>query len=108
MRDIPPGSIAAEIMDTSLTQHRRAKSILNDIKDISRKLSDFESCQSSMSSSSSSEEDPSPDRSDLLTFKTMNSKKRGWKGKRKASQTPEKKDFLKKLHKSTSPQQAAL
>ena len=76
MRDIPRGSLAAELHDAGL---KRRKSLLDDIRDLSKKLSDFESCQSSLS----------PDSSDLHIgehaleeFQSMNQKKRGWKKKR--------------------------
>ena len=97
MRDIPSGSLAAELHDVDL---ERRKILLTDIRDLSKKLSDFESCQSSLSSDSS---DADPEEHASEEFQTMNQKKRGWKKKRKASQTPEKTDFLKKVHQSSSP-----
>ena len=99
MREVPLGSLAAEILNPK----ERKKSILNNIKDISRKLSDFESCQSSLSSISDSD-GSTTDHSDLKGFKTMNSKKSSYKQKRKASLTPRKEDFMKKQNKSSSPQ----
>ena len=98
MRDVPPGSLAAEILNP------RRKSILNDIKDISKKLSDFESCQSSLSSSVSESDDSTTDHSDLKGFKTIISKKSSYRQKRKASLTPRKEDFMKKQNKTNSPQ----
>ena len=100
MRDIPTGSLADEIMNPAV----RKKGILDDIKDLTRKLSDFESCQSSLSSSGSSSEDSASEHSELISFPNLNSKKRDYKKKRKASRTPKREDFLKKQHKSSSPQ----
>ena len=97
MRDIPRGSLAAELHDADL---ERRKSLLNDIRDLSKKLSDFESCQSSLSSDSSEVEH---EEHALEEFQTMNQKRRGWRKKRKASQTPEKTEFLKKVHQAPSP-----
>ena len=97
MRDIPKGSLAAELHDVDL---KRRNSLLNDIREISKKLSDFESCQSSLSSDSY---DTDAEKPELGEFQSMNHKKRGWKKKRKASQTPEKDEFLKKVQKSSSP-----
>ena len=97
MRDIPRGSLAAELHEVDL---KRRKSLLYDIRDLSKKLSDFESCQSSLSTDSS---DLDLEEHALEEFQSMNQKKRGWKKKRKASQTPEKTEFLKKVHQSSSP-----
>ena len=97
MRDIPSGSLAAELHDVDL---EKRFSLLDDIRDLGKKLSDFESCQSSLSSDSS---DLDPEEPALEEFQSMNQKKRGWKKKRKASQTPEKTEFLKKVHQSSSP-----
>ena len=72
---------------------------------MSKKLSDFESGQSSLSDSSSDESlEGAPSPRQMEGYKTMNSRKKGWKDKRKASQTPEKQSFFKKPHKSSSPQ----
>ena len=97
MGDIPPGSLAAGLLG------QRKKSVISDIKDISKKFSDFESCQSAMSSSSS--DDSTDDHSETSNFRTMNSRKREKKErkKRKASLTPRKEEFLKKQNKSGSP-----
>ena len=99
MRDIPPGSLADEIMNLGV----RRKSILGDIKDISRKFSDFESCHSALSSLGSDSDSSTTEHSDLKIFQTMNNKKRGFKKKRKASLTPRKDEFLKKPNESNSP-----
>ena len=96
MRDIPPGFLAAETSDPK----ENIKSALSDIKDVSKKFSDFESRQSSAESSSY---DSTTENSENSDFKTMNSKKRGYRKKRKASLTPGKEHFLKKQNKSSSP-----
>ena len=101
MRDIPSNSLAAEILDPRV----RRKSILNNIQDFSKKLSDFESCHSSLSSLGSDSDGSTTDHSDLKGFQTINSKKKGHKKKRKASLTPRKDEFLKKTHESSSPQE---
>ena len=100
MRDIPPDSLAAEILNPRV----RNKSLLNNIRDISRKVSDFESCQSSLSSARSDSEGSTTEHSEIQGFKTMNNKKRSYRQKRKASLTPKKEDFIKKQNKSRSPQ----
>ena len=103
LRDIPPGSIADEILKS--THFSRARSLLSDIKDMRETLSDFGSCQSSVSSSSEddSDEETTGNKSGE-EFKTMNSKKKAWKLKRKLSQTPTNETFLKKPNLTISPQ----
>ena len=99
MKEIPPDSLAAEI----LTPRERKKTHLNNIRDMSRKVSDFESCQSSLSSAISDSEGSTTEHSEIQGFKTMNNKKRNYRQKRKASLTPRKEDFVKKQNKSSSP-----
>ena len=99
--DFPPhGSLAAEILNPSFsaTPHfQRAKSLLTDLKEMTSRFSDFESCVSS-----SDDEVPENETDD--GFKSMNDKKRGWKKKRKSSESPLGKEaFLKKTNRNLSP-----
>ena len=74
------------------------KGSLYDIRDLAKKLSDFES------SSSSSDEDPFPAEAGTDQkggYQTVNSKSRARKEKRKASRTPEKDYFMKKQNRSS-------
>ena len=99
MRDIPPGSLADEIINPVVIKN----SLLEDIKDISKKVSDFESCHSALSSLGSDTDSSTTEHSDLKAYQTMNSRKRGFKKKRKASLTPRKDEFLKRPNESGSP-----
>ena len=88
-RTPPRGSIAEEI----LSRHQgfqKAKSALNDLKDLTDQLSEFGSCVSSNQSSSESEEET------VQQHKNTNEKRRLKKNKRKLKVTPDKEEFLKK------------
>ena len=102
LRDLlPAGSIADEIIHHNLLKHRSHK-LLDDIRDMSKKMSDFESARESLTDSSSDESiinPPAPE----IAFETMNSRRRKYRNKRKNSQTPNKETFLKKSHQSSSP-----
>ena len=100
MRDVHPGSIADEILQ-HISLKERSNKLLSDIKDMSKKMSDFESAQESLSASSSEESEPLPTLD--LPFQTMNQKKKKYRNKRKNSQTPNKETFLKKSNMSASP-----
>ena len=111
LRSPPPGSLAADILQasSSVTPHfDKAKSLLVNLKEMTNRLSEFESCRSSGSSSSSSEDEQEVEQSAKDTddegFKTMNDRKRSWKLKRKNSTTPSKDSFVKKLNQNSSPQ----
>ena len=68
--------------------------MLDDLKDITDKLSDFGSCMSELSDTSG---DGSGEESvEVEGFKTMNEKKRNKKKKRKLKLTPGKEEFQKK------------
>ena len=72
----------------------KTKAMLNYLKDLTERLSDFGSCISSQSSSNSDDSDK-----DSLAeegFKTANEKKRIKRSKRKLKMTPSKEEFLKK------------
>ena len=94
LRSPPLGSLASEILNTPSYQYNQAKSktLISDLKEIADKLSEFRSCKSSVSSSDSEREQFG----DNDGFQTMNSKKRGWKNKRKLKTTPRKESLLKK------------
>ena len=103
LRSTPPsGSLADDI----LTPHiERTKTILDDIKDLHEQLSDFASCNESVSSSGSGDEDSwETEEGEPQDFKSMNDSKRGFKKtgyvpkKRKASFTPPKEFYLKKQY----------
>ena len=108
LRSPPPGTLAADILDApiapfSVTPHfAKAKSLLENVKEMTARLSEFESCHSS------SEDEPEAANSAKDTddegFKTMNQRKKGWKNKRKNSTTPSKDSFMKKLNQNPSPQ----
>ena len=95
-RTPPKESLAAEILGTLTPRPDllRAKAILNEVKDMTDRLSDFGSCVSESSGTCS---DDSGDESDIKGgFQTMNEKKRNKKTKRKLKLTPGKEQFLKK------------
>jgi hypothetical protein len=91
-RTPPGGSIAAEILQpgTLRPEFLRTKSVLNELKDLTERLSDFGSCVSSSS------DDSEQENIENGGFKTVNEKKRIKKNKRKLKITPGKEDFLKK------------
>ena len=91
-RTPPGGSIAAEILQpgTLRPDFLRTKSVLNELKDLTERLSDFGSCVSSSS------DDSEQENIENGGFKTLNEKKRIKKNKRKLKITPGKEDFLKK------------
>ena len=71
--------------------------MLNDIKYMAEKLSDFGSC---LSSSSSGGENSEVENSEIGGFKNLNEKKRNKKKKRKLKLTPGKEFCLKKKKKN--------
>ena len=95
LRSPPPGSLAADILNTgagavtSDQHYAQAKSILSNLRLMSERYSDFGSCHSS---SSEVDED----------FKTVDRKKKS--RKHKLSITPEKEYFLKKPNLASSPE----
>ena len=95
-RTPPPGSIAADILKPGQSI-ARTKLLVNEIKDLSEQLSDFNSC---IDSSSSDEAD-----NDINSkpWTTMNEKKRNRKNKRRHSLTPNKEVFMKKVNISSEP-----
>ena len=101
MRDAPCGSIAGDILHPPNLQHRQSK-LLNDIRDMSKKMSDFESAQESLTSSTSDSSSSSDSSDHQQPFQTMNSRKRGYRNKRRNSQTPNKETFMKKSNLSSS------
>ena len=107
LRSPPPGTLAAEILQqttsapTEPPRFYRAKKLISELKEMTSRLSDFESCVSS-----SSEDDHVPSRETKTgDFKSSSEKKRGWKNKRKNSSSPLGSDyFLKRPNKNSSPQ----
>ena len=105
LRSPPPGTLAAEILlpatsaPTVPPRFSRAKKLISELKEMTTRLSDFESCVSS-----SSEEDETPSKETHNDeFKNVE-KKRGWKNKRKNSTSPLGSDqFLKRANKMASP-----
>ena len=88
-------SIAAQILESATPRPDllRTKSMLNELKDLTERLSDFGSCLSSLSSDEYSGEENSENGG----FKTMNEMKRSKKKKRKLKLTPGKEEFLKRI-----------
>ena len=99
LRSPPFGSLAAEILKPSATPHfQRAKSLLTDLKEMTARFSDFESCLSS------SDDEVTAKETDDNGFRSMNEKKRRWKSKRKKSSSPPGiESFLKKVNRNLSP-----
>ena len=95
MRSPPLGSLAADILNTPApanTHLERVRSQVEDIKEMTGRLSEFGSCQSS----SSEDESEAVKDTDEEGFKTMNDRRRAWRKKRKNSTTPNKESFVKK------------
>ena len=97
LRTPPPGSLAADILQSSSIENQKLSKSILDIKEMANRLSEMESSQSS-----------SDDDIDLVSnedeeFKTMNERRRYWKQKRKHSTTPSKESFLKKLNRNPTP-----
>jgi hypothetical protein len=99
LRSPPFGSLAAEILKSSVTPHfQRANSLLTDLKEMTARFSDFESCLSS------SDDEVTAKETDDNGFRSMNEKKRRWKSKRKKSYSPPGiESFLKKVNRNLSP-----
>ena len=98
MDRIPPtGSLADELLGIQSARSGllKTKSMLNDLKDMTDKLSDFGSC---MSFSDSSGEGSGEDNTENGGYKSLNEKRRNKKKKRKLKLTPGKEDFMKKPH----------
>ena len=91
-RTPPRTSIAGEILGSNSLI--RAKSALKELKGITDQLSEFGSCLSNLSSSSSDE--PSEGVAEKGGYKTLNERKRNKKKKRKLQVTPDKDSFVKK------------
>ena len=102
MRSQPPRSIASEVIQSveKRSSFDRAKNLLSEVRDLSSRLSEYESC---WSSDTGNEEGEAFDDGEG-PFKTMNERKRGWRKKRKISNSPTKESFLKKQNVSCSPQ----
>ena len=104
LRTPPPGSLAAEILEqqsNSATPHFTiAKTLLNNLTEMTSKISDFESCVSSADDERDSDADTKSEDHDE---KSMIDKKRHYKQKRKHSTTPNRDFFLKKPNTSSSP-----
>ena len=98
-RTPPRNSIAAEILDKPSQHLNSNKSLLTSIKDLQEALSDFNSCNSTLDSSASS--DCASDTHDL---KNSNPVSLGKKKRKKKSKRFERGDFLKKLNTQQSPQ----
>ena len=103
LRSPPEGSLAAEIIQASTSatpRFARAESLISELKEMTSKLSDFESC---ISSSSDNDEEPVEVKHD--EFKSINERKRDKKNKRKKSASPTGNEyFLKKVNRNQSPQ----
>ena len=103
LRSPPSGSLAAEIIQSSTSttpMFGRAESLISELKEMTSKLSDFESCISS-----SSDNNEEPVETNNVEFRSMNERKRDKKNKRKKSNSPGGSDyFLKKVNRNQSPQ----
>ena len=100
LRSPPFGSLAAELLEpsSSATPHfQRAKSLLTDLKEMTARFSDFESCLSSSDNEGSAKE------TDDNGFKNMNDRKRGWKNKRKTSSSPSEREYFMRANRNSSP-----
>ena len=86
-----------ETVDKNRTQ---TKALLNEVKKMTTRISEYGSC---ISSDDSKVDDLTNDASETAGFETMNAKKRR-KKKRKNSASPPKEIFLKKVNTNTSPQ----
>ena len=104
MRTPPQGSIAEEIIshtNSAATPHfTLAKTLLNNLSEMTSRLSDFESCVSSSGSETDTEKNDMKQESNQ---KSMNDAKRNYRQKRKNSTTPKKDFFLKKQNTNNSP-----
>ena len=103
LRSPPSGSLAAEIIQSSTSttpMFGRAESLISELKEMTSKLSDFESCISS-----SSDNNEEPVETNNVEFRSMNERKRDKKNKRKKSNSPGGSEyFLKKVNRNQSPQ----
>ena len=95
-------SIAAEILNTTNNKGGlfRAQHLLDELKEMKAKLSEYESCVSA-DNETNDEQDEVKNAED--GFETMNDRKRRWKNKRKGSSPPSRGDFLKKPNRQLSP-----
>ena len=95
LRSPPAGSIAAEILETTATpQLNQVRSGLSELKDMTAKLSEYESCMSSSDGDDPDCVDSVKDNT-YEVFTSMNERKRDWKKKRKSSRSPTKDSFVK-------------
>ena len=101
LRDAPFDSIAGDILHQPHLKHRQSR-LLSDIRDMSKKMSDFESAQESLTASTSDSSSSSDSSDHQQPFQTMNSRKRRYRNKRRNSQTPNKETFMKKSNLSSS------
>ena len=97
LRSPPPGSLAADILNTgSENEHySKARSIISNIKEISERFSDFASCESF------SEDTDNTEKIVEDGFQTQSRKKKN-KRKQKFSPSPSK-DIFKRLNNRSSP-----
>ena len=100
-RTPPRTSIAADILASS-KPFQNTKLAVDELKDLTEKLSDFNSCISDSEGSTSSKVEET-DGEKSASWKSMNEKKRYKKNKRKNSTTPNKDQFLKKSVLESSP-----
>lgn len=94
-RTPPRNSLASELLqfETSRPDFHRTKAVMSELKELTQRLSDFESC---VSHNSSSSDDSEHEGLAIEGFKSVNEKNRIKKSKRKLKITPNKEDFLKK------------
>ena len=92
-RTPPPGSLAADLMQPGQA-FSRTQLIVDDLKDLTDRLSDFNSCVSSSECDDADIEGGSPSK----PWTTMNEQKRMRRNKRRHSLTPNKESFMKKLN----------
>ena len=91
MRSPYKGSLGAELLMPPPRRQSldRTKDLLNEVKELSIRLSDYESCIST-------DDDMNTSNNQGDGFVTFNNRKRSWKNKRKSSTSPPKEFFLKK------------
>ena len=95
----PSNSLVADIPHTpSSASLDNAKSLLEEVRSLATKLSEYETCDSSEGDGEVAE-----DTTENEAFQTMNERKRQWRNKRKKSGLPTASGFLKKANKNPTP-----
>ena len=93
LRSPPLGSLGAELLQPPPRRQSfdRTKELLKEVQNMSTRLSEYGSCMST-------DDEASTNGSQADGFSSFNSRKRGWKSKRKSSTSPTKEFFYKKAN----------